>query len=76
MSVPNFYEFIDPLLRVLCEHPEGIETAKAYEKVAERSGLTEEERDAMIPSGQQPKYKNRIGWAQTDSNAPVCLRVR
>jgi hypothetical protein len=30
--------------------------------VAERTELTDEQRDAMIPSGGQAKYKNRIGW--------------
>lgn len=63
MTVPKFYEFIEPLLRVLAEHPDGLETAEAYEKTADCVGLSEEERSELIPSGQQPTYKNRIGWA-------------
>jgi restriction system protein len=63
VGLPKFYEFIDPLLRVLCEHPAGIKTAEAYEEVADRVGLSEEEKSEMIPSGQQATYKNRIGWA-------------
>jgi restriction system protein len=63
MSIPTFDEFIEPLLRTLHENPDGIRTQDAYEKVAARVGLSEEEKDEFIPSGDQETYKNRIGWA-------------
>lgn len=62
-SVPTFDAFIEPLLRVLTSTDEPIRTGDVYEAVADRVGLTEEQRSEVLPSGRQPYYKNRIGWA-------------
>ncbi len=64
MTLPSYDQFIDPLLRCLAMHPEGVGTPVAYEAVALASGLTEAQRQELLPSGHQPVYKNRIGWAQ------------
>lgn len=62
-SVPTYDQFIEPLLRVLADHPGGLASSAAYEAVSNRVGLTPEQRQALIPSGHQATYKNRIGWA-------------
>ena len=38
---------------------------EAYEVLAERFRLTEEERAELLPSGRQSRYENRVGWART-----------
>jgi len=63
MPVPTYDEFIDPLLRVLVSHPEGIRAPEAQEIVARAIRLTVDDRAELLPSGRQPVYKNRIGWA-------------
>ena len=61
--LPTYDQFIEPLLRVLAAHPEGIRTQAAYEQVSSHVGLTPEQRLVILPSGRQPTYQNRIGWA-------------
>jgi restriction system protein len=63
MSIARFDQFIDPLLRLLAEHPEGVKTADAQRRLADEFGISEEERRQLLPSGVYPIYKNRIGWA-------------
>lgn len=62
-TVPTYDQFIDPLFRVLERHPDGLSTAKAHDLVADEVGLTQRQRDEILPSGRQAYYKNRIGWA-------------
>ena len=64
MSQPSYDQFIDPLLRFLGEQQEPMRTKDIYEALAERLGLTAEEKAELLPSGFQQVYKNRIGWAQ------------
>ncbi len=63
MSVPTYDEFIEPLLRYLAAHPDGVRAGDAHEAVAEALRLTPDQRAARVPSGVQPIYKNRNGWA-------------
>jgi restriction system protein len=63
MPIPTFDGFIEPLLRYLADHPEGARTAEVYEAIAAKVGLTEQEREELLPSGTQVVYQNRIGWA-------------
>jgi restriction system protein len=63
MTVPTYDQFIEPLLRILASHPEGISSTASQEAAAERVGLTEEDKSELLPSGRQAMYKNRIGWA-------------
>ncbi len=63
MSVPTYDQFIEPLLRVLAEHPDGVRTADAHEAVAERLGLDDDARAERVPSGVQLLYKSRNGCA-------------
>lgn len=63
MSIPSFLEFIDPLLRFLAQQSEEVRISVVYEAVADMVGLTEEDRQQLLPSQAQAVYKNRIGWA-------------
>jgi restriction system protein len=63
MSVPTYDRFIEPLLRYLEKHPEGAQAKDAHEAAATALNLTEEDRAERLPSGVQPVYKNRAGWA-------------
>jgi restriction system protein len=63
VPIPSFRGFIHPLLKYLSEHPEGARIADVYEAVADRVGLTPDERTVLLPSGMQPLFHNRIGWA-------------
>jgi restriction system protein len=64
MAIPTYDQFIEPLLRLLAQHPEGLHARIARERVAELLGLSEAEKAEMLPSGLQAIYQNRAGWAQ------------
>jgi len=61
--IPTYDQFIEPLLRYLALHPEGVVTRDIQEALADRMGLSDEQRAVSLPSGAQAMYKNRIGWA-------------
>jgi restriction system protein len=63
MSVPTYDQFIEPLLRFLALHPEGVVARLAHEQAAIALGLTDDDKLVLLPSGAQPIYKNRAGWA-------------
>ena len=63
MTVPTYDQFIEPLLRYLAQNPDGVAAKLAHEQAANALGLTEEDRQQLLPSGAQPMYKNRAGWA-------------
>lgn len=64
MSIPNYQMFMLPLLQCLSDgsdHP----VASLRQKLAEHFSLTEEDLEILLPSGKQPVYENRIGWASS-----------
>jgi restriction system protein len=63
MPVPTYDKFIEPILRYLAEHPTGVEAKIAHEEAASALQLNAEDREQLLPSGSQPMYKNRAGWA-------------
>lgn len=63
MTVPTYDRFIEPLLRFLVQHPDGAMARQAHDAAATALGLTEADRLQLLPSGAQPIYKNRSGWA-------------
>lgn len=63
MTVPTYDHFIEPLLRFLAEHPEGIPTKAAQDACADHFCLREEDRAERLPSGVQAVFRNRVGWA-------------
>src|SRR5215470_13312396 len=63
MSVPTYDQFIDPILRYLAQHPEGAGVRDVADATAKVLGLNDEDRTQLLPSGRQPVYRNRAGWA-------------
>lgn len=63
MAIPTYDQFIGPLLGFLVEQTEPVRARDAQEALAERLGLTDEEKAELLPSRAQAVYKNRIGWA-------------
>src|SRR5690554_3749767 len=60
---PTYDVYIEPLLALLAEYPSGLKTSSIYENLATRMRLSQAQRTALLPSGAQPVYQNRIGWA-------------
>src|SRR5687768_7812094 len=63
MAIPTYDQWIEPILRLLHEHPNGISAPAAHDAAARTLGLTDEDRAELLPSGVQRVYKNRAGWA-------------
>ncbi len=63
MTVPTYDKFIEPILRFLATKPEGAPAREAHEAAAQALGISDADRQALVPSGGQPVYKNRAGWA-------------
>ena len=63
MAIPTYDQFIEPLLRFLSSKPQGVSTSEVYAALADAVGLTDDEREQLLPSRRQPVYQNRIGWA-------------
>lgn len=62
MTVPTYDQFIEPLLRYLAKHPEGVPTKEAQDACADFFDLSESDRAERLPSGVQAVYRNRVGW--------------
>jgi restriction system protein len=64
MPIPDYQECMLPLLEVLADGKDyplrAVTTA-----LADRFGLTDEERKEQLPSGQQSVIANRVAWAKT-----------
>jgi restriction system protein len=63
MTVPTYDKFIEPVLRYLSQHPEGAIAREVHEAAADALNVSGEARQELLPSGNQPIYKNRAGWA-------------
>jgi restriction system protein len=63
MPIPTYDRFIEPILRFLASHPEGAPAREAHDYAADALGISPEDRQELLPSGVQPIYKNRAGWA-------------
>jgi restriction system protein len=63
MAVPTYDKFIEPILRYLAAHPEGARAREVHEAAADALNISDVDRQELLPSGTQPAYKNRAGWA-------------
>jgi restriction system protein len=62
MPVPDYQSLMRPVLVELADgQPRAI--AELRERVADSIGLTPEDRQDEVPSGQKPLYHDRISWA-------------
>ncbi len=62
--IPSFEEIMLPFLRML-ENQKEYSLQEAEDYLANIFNLTEEEKRELLPSGQQPVFRNRLGWAKT-----------
>lgn len=64
MPVPNFQTIMLPLLRCFSDGQEH-STQELMDNLAQEFSLSEEELNALLPSGKQTIFYNRVGWART-----------
>ena len=63
MTIPTYQDLMLPLLRVLGAAGKDLHQKECTQQVSDGLGLTEEQREARLPSGLQTYVHNRIGWA-------------
>ena len=64
MAVPKYDELMKPLLTVV-KDGEAHKIKDITAALAKRFHLSAEDQAAMLPSGRQTVFKNRVGWAKT-----------
>jgi len=64
MPIPAYQAIMLPLLRFVADEKEH-SLREVIESLAEHFRLTDEERKDLLPSGRQPTFDNRVGWART-----------
>ncbi len=64
MAIPDFQTIMLPLLRFAADGKEHT-LADAVASLAKEFNLSSSELTALLPSGQQEIFKNRVGWART-----------
>jgi restriction system protein len=61
--IPDFQTLMLPALQVAAAGE--VRIGDAVESLATKFALTDEERSALLPSGRQTTFANRIHWAKT-----------
>ena len=62
--IPKYEEIMLPFLKYLADGKEhGL--SETHDALAEQFKLTDEELRELLPSGRQPVFRNRVGWART-----------
>lgn len=64
MAVPNFQNFMLPILKLISDGSE-YKSRDIIEKAADVLGLSEEDKQEILPSQTQATYYNRARWAST-----------
>lgn len=64
MTIPDYQTIMLPLLKFLRDEKEHAKR-EAVGNLIEEFRLTEDERKELLPSGKQPLFGNRVGWART-----------
>ena len=62
MAIPDYQTLMLPVLAIAAEGETRVPLDA--EKIADRLGLTEDEREEMLPSGKQRLLHNRVHWAK------------
>ena len=81
MAIPDFQSVMLPLVKILGDGQERT-MREVTDLLAESFHLTDQEREELLPSGQQSLFSNRVGWAKSHLKAagllenPVRGRVR
>ena len=63
MSIPDYQTLMLPVL--LAASGGEVRIGEAVDRLADQLGLTTEERTALLPSGKQSVFSNRVHWAKT-----------
>lgn len=64
MSIPDYQSLMKPMLRIFSDG--GVHSIQDITALlAGEFNLSEEEKNAMLPSGRQGIFRNRAGWAKT-----------
>ena len=61
MPVPDFQSITLPVLRLAAQGD--LHAREAIEKLADQFGLTTQQREELLPSGNQTRFANRVYWA-------------
>ena len=64
MAIPDFQTIMLPLLKATEDRAVHV-LRDIVKRLAEEFALTQEERRELLPSGRQPTFNNRVGWART-----------
>jgi len=64
MAIPDYQSMMLPLLEIAADGKVH-RLRETVESLATYFGLSESERRELLPSGKQPTFDNRVGWART-----------
>ncbi|MBR9997920.1 MAG: restriction endonuclease [Cyclobacteriaceae bacterium] len=64
MMIPDYQSLMLPLLKKISDGKE-YKYRDLVDLLAHEFNITTEEREELLPSGQQPIFDNRVGWAKT-----------
>ncbi|BAY34585.1 mrr restriction system protein [Nostoc carneum NIES-2107] len=64
MPIPDYQAIMLPLLKYTTDQKEH-SLQETIDALADHFQLTEDERKELLPSGRQPTFNNRVGWART-----------
>jgi restriction system protein len=64
MAIPDFQSCMLPFLKVISDGKE-YSISEIIDKVSDYFGLSKEERELLLPSGNQAIINNRVGWTRT-----------
>ena len=64
MSIPDFQSIMLPLMEVASDKNIHI-FRDVINKLIQKYNLSDEEKNELLPSGKQPIFENRTGWAKT-----------
>ncbi len=64
MAIPDFQTLMLPLLELAADG-NGYSMQDARDQLARKFSVTEEEQNTLLPSGRQPVFSNRVGWAKS-----------
>jgi restriction system protein len=64
MPIPDFQSLMLPVLQSMSDGDEH-SLKEIVERLADDLKLSQEQRNELLPSGQQPVFYNRVGWANT-----------
>lgn len=73
MSIPDYQSLMLPVLSASTDGE--VRIGELVEKLAEKLGLTPEERGEILPSGKQTVFSNRVHWAKTYLNKAGLIEI-